>query len=261
MPLLDLSTFAQDWIAEYGYLGPFVVLILCGFGLPLPEEVSLIGAGLLVHEGHDFWTMLVVCVAGVLGGDAVPYTTGRVFGEDALRLRFVRRLLHPRRFRRLERRFQAHRNWAVFSCRFFPGLRWPTFFLAGSMRMSVARWLALDLAAALIQVPIALYLGQLFGANVDRLRAEFETFQLVAAIAVATAVATYLVRRRLRRRTAQRRRGAAAPRPAEAPRAGGSAPLRPVPPEDERRGRATAGGPETAAEGDSEPPPIERRAP
>ncbi|QDU68663.1 DedA family protein [Engelhardtia mirabilis] len=205
MLLLDLSTFAQDWIAQYGYLGPFVVLVLCGFGLPLPEELSLIGAGLLIHEGHDYWTMLVVCLAGVLLGDAVPYTVGRVWGPEALRLRFVRRLIHPRRFRRLERRFQAHRNWAIFSCRFFPGLRWPSYFLAGSMRMKVGHWLTLDAAGALIQVPVALYLGLLFGQNVERLRSELETFQIVAAAVVFVVVIAYLIRRRHRRGRAKRR--------------------------------------------------------
>lgn len=211
MLLLDLSTYAQEWIAQYGYWGPFVVLILCGFGLPLPEEVSLIGAGLLIYEGHDYWTMLAICIAGVLVGDSVPYTVGRVFGEDALRLRRVRRMLHPRRFRRLERRFQEHRNWAIFSCRFFPGIRWPSYFLAGSMRMSVGRWLTLDLAGALIQVPLALYLGLVFGANIERLRSELESFQLIAAAAAGLVVVGFLTWRWLRRRERLRTTAPAGP--------------------------------------------------
>lgn len=217
MPLADLTTFAEGLIGEYVYFGPMLVLILCGFGLPLPEEVSLIAAGLLLFEDSArFDLMLAACMFGVIGGDAIPYTIGRVFGVSAMRYRVVRRLIHPRRFRRLERRFQAHRNWAVFSCRFFPGLRWPSYFLAGTMRMSVGRWLTLDLIGASIQVPLALHLGLQFGANVERLRNEMDQLHVVLLSAVlGLGLAAFGWRRwRHRQRSAARGRsdsGAAPP--------------------------------------------------
>ena len=69
------------------------------------------------------------------GGDAVPFTVGRLWGTRALRNRFIARLIDDRTYARLERRFREHGNWATFSCRFVPGLRWPGYFMAGTMRM------------------------------------------------------------------------------------------------------------------------------
>jgi membrane protein DedA with SNARE-associated domain len=117
-----LQEFAREWIAEFTYLGPFLLLVLCGFGLPLPEEVSLIGGGLLLYQGEaQFAPMLVACLLGVLAGDAIPYMVGRRFGKQALRHRWVGRVLDRRRVIVLERRFRAHRNWGTFTTRFFPG--------------------------------------------------------------------------------------------------------------------------------------------
>jgi membrane protein DedA with SNARE-associated domain len=244
MAFFDLTHFAQGLAADYVYLGPLLLLCLCGFGLPIPEEVTLIGAGLLLYqnEAHPTW-MGVACIVGVVAGDAVPYTIGRLWGTSALRYRPVRRLIHPRRFRRLERRFHGHRNWAVFSTRFFPGLRWPGYFVAGTLRVGVARWLLLDLAGALIQVPAILWLGLQFGSNVDRLRGRVEDLHLWLAFLLLAVVATFWVRARIRAGS-RRPPGAAdggAPG-AELPRplggsgsggpgsgAGGLPPLRPAP--------------------------------
>ena len=206
MPLADLSTFADSILGQSVYFGPLLLLVLCGFGLPLPEEFALIGAGILLWNGEaDFRWMLPICMAGVVFGDAVPYTVGRLWGASALRYRVVRRLLHPRRHRRLERRFQEHRNWAVFTCRFLPGLRWPGYFVAGTMRMSVPRWLTLDLTGAAIQVPLALWLGLRFGENVERLESELDQLHLVLGLALVGAlVATFAWRRWRRRRRSLR---------------------------------------------------------
>src|SRR5688572_25612104 len=139
----------EDWIGgsfgRFHYLAPFVVLFLCGVGLPLPEEVTLLGSGLLLHQGEvEFVPIVVVCSLAILLGDSIPYWLGRRFGMNALRVRWVRRIIHPERFARLEKRFQRHGNWAVFACRFFAGVRIPGYFLAGTLRMGFGRFLLLD---------------------------------------------------------------------------------------------------------------------
>src|SRR5688572_21551143 len=47
----------------------FIVLLLCGLGLPLPEEISLITAGYLVYLNMvELSTAIVVCMVGILLG-------------------------------------------------------------------------------------------------------------------------------------------------------------------------------------------------
>lgn len=189
----------EGWVlgtfGRFNYLAPFLVLFLCGVGLPLPEEVTLIASGLLVHQGQvDFLTITAVCGAAILLGDSVPFFLGRRYGMSALKVRWVRRIIHPERFARLERRFERHGSWAVFACRFFAGVRIPGYFLAGTMRMSFGRFLLLDALGVLLSVPISIWLGQIFAEQVDRLQASFRNLHLVLAFAILCLLVAIVVR-------------------------------------------------------------------
>lgn len=196
MALLDLPI--QELFSEFHYLAPFTVLLLCGVGLPLPEEVTLIGSGLLLYQGHvDFVAISLVCSAAILLGDSIPFLVGRRYGLGILQHRWVEKVLHPERFALLEWRFASYGNWAVFTCRFLPGIRIPGYFLAGSLRMSYTRFLLLDALGVAISVPTSIYLGKVFGGSVDRLRQHFADLHLVLAFGVVSLVLILLVRHRV----------------------------------------------------------------
>ena len=38
-----------EWLNDYQYYAMFGILFLCGIGLPIPEEVTLIGSGVVVY--------------------------------------------------------------------------------------------------------------------------------------------------------------------------------------------------------------------
>ena len=194
----------EGWVlgtfGGFNYLGPFLVLFLCGIGLPVPEEVTLIASGLLVHRGQvDFFAITIVCSLAILLGDSIPYFLGRRYGMSALKVRWVRRIIHPERFLRLERRFERHGNWAVFICRFFAGVRIPGYFLAGTMRMSLGRFLLLDTLGVLVSVPVSIWRGMIFAEQVDRLQESFRSLHLVLAFVILCLALVLLVRGRRRR--------------------------------------------------------------
>lgn len=194
----------EGWVlgtfGRFNYLAPFLVLFLCGIGLPIPEEVTLIASGLLVHRGQvDFLQITCVCSAAILLGDSIPYALGRRYGMSALKVRWVRRIIHPERFARLERRFERHGNWAVFACRFFAGVRIPGYFLAGTMRMSFGRFLLLDALGVVVSVPVSIWLGMVFAEQVDRLQESFRSLHLVLAFAILCLALALVVRGRRRR--------------------------------------------------------------
>jgi membrane protein DedA with SNARE-associated domain len=201
MPLLLSfdSPFLGDTFGEFSYLAPFVVLLLCGVGLPLPEEVTLIGAGILYHrEEVRFLPIVAVCAAAILIGDSIPYWLGRRYGENALRVRWVRRIVHPERLHRLRQRFAEHGNVVTFLCRFVAGIRIPGYFIAGTMGMSYGRFLLLDALGVLVSVPISIYLGKVFGGSVDTLKERFHDFHLILAFLVLSLTLILLIRYRRR---------------------------------------------------------------
>jgi len=190
-----------DLFGEYHYSGPFLFLFLCGLGLPSPEEVALIGSGLLLYAGKvEFVRITLVCSSAILLGDSVPYWMGRRYGLGALKSKWIAKVLHPERFAALERRFASHGNWAIFTCRFLPGLRIPGYFVAGTMRMGYWRFLLLDSLGVLISVPASIYLGKLFGAKLDELKDEMHKLHLWLGFGVAALVLIIVARAWLKRK-------------------------------------------------------------
>ncbi len=198
---MDVSELLDSLFGRFHYLAPFTFLLLCGVGLPMPEEVALIGSGLLLHQGKvEFVRITLVCSAAILIGDSIPYWLGRAYGLSALRSRWAKKVLHPERFATLERRFASHGNWAVFTCRFLPGLRIPGYFVAGTLRMSYARFLILDSLGVIISVPTSIWLGKWFGASVEELRHKMHSLHLWLAFGVVSLLITMYVWSRMRKR-------------------------------------------------------------
>ena len=164
------------------------------------EEVTLIGSGLLLYQGKvEFVPIVLVCCAAILIGDSVPFLLGRRYGMAALRVRWFARLVHPKTIRRVRRRFEEHGDWATFGCRFVAGVRLPGYFVAGTMGMSYPRFLLLDALGALLSVPISIYLGKLFGDQVERLEATVSNLHLILAFLVLSLVLILILRSKRRR--------------------------------------------------------------
>ena len=152
---------------DYGYFSVFFILLICGFGVPIPEDITLVAGGIIAGLGFaDVHLMVVVSLFGVLIGDGTMFTLGRVFGERILRFRPIRRILPPRRFAQVQEKFAKYGNWVLFVARFLPGLRSPIYVTAGmSRQVCYCRFLIMDGMAALISVPVWVYLGYLGAYN------------------------------------------------------------------------------------------------
>ena len=141
---------------DYGYFSVFFILLICGFGVPIPEDITLVAGGIIAGLGFaDVHIMVAVSLLGVLIGDGTMFTLGRVFGERILRFRPIRRILPPRRFAQVQEKFAKYGNWVLFVARFLPGLRSPIYVTAGmSRQVCYCRFLIMDGMAALISVPV-----------------------------------------------------------------------------------------------------------
>jgi membrane protein DedA with SNARE-associated domain len=198
---LDFFGFLSDLFLTHGYIAVFVVLLLCGLGLPIPEEITLVGSGLVVYEGEaNLYVMMGVTVAGILAGDAMLMFLGKRYGPQLLQRAFFRRLLHAERMSKVKQQFDRHGVKAVFFARFFAGIRACVYFTAGTHGMRYRTFLLLDLAGALLSAPISVWLGFRFGGEISRALAVVRRFEhlllgLLAAFVLWT-VFRWLWRRR-----------------------------------------------------------------
>ena len=176
---MEVFQFLMPLFTEYGYLAVFVMLLICGFGIPVPEDVTLVTGGVIAGLGHaDVHTMFAVGMAGVLIGDGLMFTLGRLYGQRLQLLPGFRKILTPQRFASAQDAFHKYGKWVMFVARFLPGLRTPVFFSAGmSHRVSFPTWLLMDGFAALISVPIWVYLGYFGAQNWDWMFSVLRQFQ------------------------------------------------------------------------------------
>lgn len=186
-----------QFLTRFGYLGPFLVLLACGFGLPVPEEVTMLGSGFLLHQGRvEAVPIVAVCWVATLMGDSVPYWVGRRWGRSALSFGPLARILHAERMAAIEKRFERSGARAVFFCRFLPGLRLPAWFTAGTLGMRYPRFIATDGAGALIMTPLFVALGYHSGEKISELEAKVENLHEIlgfVVLALAAIIATHLI--------------------------------------------------------------------
>jgi membrane protein DedA with SNARE-associated domain len=205
------------------------ILLLCGLGLPIPEDISLISGGYMAHLGVvSVHTVFLVCFASVLGGDCAAFFLGRNFGRRILQWAPARRLFSARKQLRVRAYFRKYGSKVIFVGRFLPGLRFSIFFSAGTLHVRPAVFLVYNSLAALLSVPFLVYLAWIFGEHIDRVirwarRSEYGI--LVVAILVAVFLLFKINRYRKQRRRELLNKAAAGPVVAVAPESSG--PLHP----------------------------------
>lgn len=145
----------DQFLEHFTYLGVFTTLLLGSLGLPIPEEMPIVAAAVLAYEGVvRWWLVLPVCFAGVLSGDVVLYWAGWHWGEHVLRWRVVRMVLTPAREAWLKAAYQRHCVTTVIAARPLTGLRAAAFVTAGIARVPFWKFLAADVGAAVVIVPL-----------------------------------------------------------------------------------------------------------
>lgn len=140
--------------------------------MPIPEEIILLTAGLLVAVGAiTFYWGILVSMAGLLAGDSFLFALARIGGGYAQKLR-VR-----------VNKIGLDKTWifapeqplrAVFILRFLTGFRFIAPIYAGFENASWKGYLLVDVIALIIYVPLMFWLGYLFHNSIVAFIAGFE---------------------------------------------------------------------------------------
>ncbi len=177
------------WIAGFSYPAVFLLLVLCGVGAPLSEELVIITGGLVVaHSGASLSVMAVAAYLGIVAGDSALYRIGRSLGPKVFSHPKLSKMLTPARIGLLQGMFARRGAVAVFLARFLPGLRAPAFLLAGATGLPYRRFLLADAAAAWIPAMGMTWLGFRFGPQVLADVRGGLRWLLLAAVVVALGV-------------------------------------------------------------------------
>ena len=201
-----LVDFLLNFYGPTPYFLIFGILLACGLGLPIPEDITLFAAGLLSYYGlTDVSTMTATAFFGVLLGDLIIFSLGFFYGRKLTKKWIFHKLLPDDRLNSVQKRFHKSGTRLVFAARFMPGLRAPVYFSAGTLHLPFRTFLFYDGAAALISVPTIIGLVYYFGDQLDRVvriiqRIEHGIAFVILAGVLAIAAKWYVTHRKLKRR-------------------------------------------------------------
>jgi membrane protein DedA with SNARE-associated domain len=187
-----LVVLVSSYIEHFTYIGLFVVLVMCGLGLPLPEDVALLAGGYLVHRGITRYPLtLLVSLVGVVAGDNSLFFLGRRFGTGLVRYFGISRPDSQLQIDRIRGFMDRHGHRAIFYARFLAGLRALIYLTAGSFGVNPGRFLIYDFLGAVISVPIVVSLGYVFGGELEAVIHYVGGFERLLWIVVLLSLAVY----------------------------------------------------------------------
>ena len=181
----------------------FLVLVLASLGLPIPEDVPLIAAGVILrtHPGVASWGgSFAVALVGIMIGDVILYRLGQRWGPDVFRHRSVRWLITPRRLEQMSARFRRYGTWMCFFGRFVMGVRGAMCLTAGVTRFPFGRFLLADVCGALLSIPAFVWLGYWFAGMIPTVQAYVSGIQWIILVLAVAAVGGFILYRLRRHR-------------------------------------------------------------
>jgi membrane protein DedA with SNARE-associated domain len=190
-----------SFLLSHGSIALVVLaLIVAGLGVPVPEDIMLLAAGVLVHRGEvSYAGALAACAVGVMVGDTFIFLLARRLGPSALERRPLNLLVTPVRRERIERMFEKYGNVIVFMARHMAGLRAPTFAMAGMHNMPLSKFWLWDGLGLCVSAPVVIGIGYWLADNLDRAQVYLQKFELVILGAIFVAAIAFFIWRRLRR--------------------------------------------------------------
>ena len=202
-----------QFFTQFAYEPDKVYLFICcfmlaaSFGLPIPEELTLISAGLVAYaaqhpdlfpppypgaQGVNTITLCIVSFLAVFCSDLVVYLIGKIFGGRIIKTNFFQKRVAGSVFDKINSWFQKYGGWACGIFRFTPGLRFPGHLSCGLLGIPLWKFCAIDGLAALVSAPTQVYFVATYGGTVLK---HFKEFKLVLLSILGVALIVWLVRK------------------------------------------------------------------
>lgn len=184
-----------QWLSQYAYqphmvyLAVFSFMLLSGFGLPIPEEVTIVSVGIITYMGahpelfpppyegapvvHGIEAAAVTLTAVVLA-DLLVFFIGRIFGRKIINMPRFQMVFTEDRLHKINSWVHKYGSYAAFVFRFTPGIRFPAHVILGMSKLPAWQFSLVDGFAALISVPTQILLIYRFGEPILHLLHKFK---------------------------------------------------------------------------------------
>ncbi len=192
-----MTEFLLELLDKGGYLGIFFLMMAENVFPPIPSEVIMGGAGLLVAKGQmTFGTVWIVATAGTVVGNLFWYWIGVRWSEEQLKRiidRWGRWLTFEwDEFLKARDTFRKYGDWIVFLLRFSPLLRTIVSLPAGLAKMKLWRFVLFTALGSAIWNGILIFGGSALAPLVERFE-KLAGYGVVAFVLLGVAIYVYRV--------------------------------------------------------------------
>ena len=197
--LTQLSTFSPLWI----YITLFLFAFIENIFPPSPSDVVLLIGGSIIATGSiNFILTLLISTAGSIVGFLLMFYIGSTVD---------RRVIESGKYKyipvdgihRVEKWFRKYGYFVVVANRFLPGTRAVISFFAGISNLDVKKTTLLCGVSALAWNAIILYLGYVFGDNVELVDSYINTYSNIVIAVTILIVLFLIIRMFIRKRKAR----------------------------------------------------------
>ncbi|EDN8745259.1 DedA family protein [Listeria monocytogenes] len=188
-----METWITSIMADFGYIGIFVLIMVENLFPPIPSEIILTFGGFMTTvTSLNVVMVIIVATLGSVVGAILLYKVASYFGKERLTkivLKYGRILrLKESDIERAESFFLKYGSWAVFLCRMIPLIRSLISIPAGMTKMKMSRFLILTTEGSLLWNTVLIGLGAVLGESWNEIVVFMDSFSTIIYSVIAILV-------------------------------------------------------------------------
>ncbi|EDO0827141.1 DedA family protein [Listeria monocytogenes] len=188
-----METWITSIMADFGYIGIFVLIMVENLFPPIPSEIILTFGGFMTTvTSLNVVMVIIVATLGSVVGAILLYKVASYFGKERLTkivLKYGRILrLKESDIERAENFFLKYGSWAVFLCRMIPLIRSLISIPAGMTKMKMSKFLILTTAGSLLWNTVLIGLGAVLGESWSEIVVFMDSFSTIIYSIIAILV-------------------------------------------------------------------------
>ncbi|GED72089.1 hypothetical protein BRE01_57910 [Brevibacillus reuszeri] len=172
-------------VGQFGYFALFFTLWLGIVGMPIPDEVIVLSAGVLTSmHVLEILPAFIATYLGVVSGLSLGYVLGRVLGAPALNW-IGRKKGMGKYVQQAQTLLEKYGSYALCISYFLPVVRHVVPYLVGIGKMTFGRYAAFSYTTGLLWTVILFFAGHFMGNNVANLNAFLSIFNQGMVVGIA----------------------------------------------------------------------------
>ncbi|MBD3795038.1 MAG: DedA family protein [Epsilonproteobacteria bacterium] len=188
-----IINYIVELVADWGYMGIFIMMFLESTFFPIPSEVVMIPAGYLAYKDEmSLYLTIIIGSLGALGGASFNYFIAKRYGRELL-LQFGKYIFFDeKKLHSIEAFFDKHGSFSTFTGRLIPGVRHFISIPAGLASMNLKKFALYTILGATIWSAVLMLLGYFLGENSELIHQYLKEITIITLIVLTLSTIVYI---------------------------------------------------------------------